>query len=76
MFLGLFNSGLDYHAIYLETCIFSTSYYEGVLLITTWLFDWFVEANQTQFICYCSLGAFDSAKNHKRQHRKRQSVTA
>jgi len=25
---------------------------------------------------YTNRGAFDSAKNHKRQHRKRQSVTA
>jgi len=27
-------------------------------------------------ICYIFRGAFDSAKNHKRQRRKRQSVTA
>jgi len=28
------------------------------------------------FACCGQGGAFDSAKNHKRQHRKRQSVTA
>jgi len=34
------------------------------------------EKGKDSFFLHKSRGAFDSAKNHKRQRRKRQSVTA
>jgi len=43
--------------------------------MTLFLMNWNVESGLYTIVLWESRGAFDSAKNHKRQRRKRQSVT-